>query len=193
VTRNILKIKYCAYLSTSEHLGQHLKTIRQFWNRPTLANTAEDDHGLFKELFYSWSCVGLRFSQSNRTRSTDQSLPPTLHLHSHIAEFCVCVWCTPHVITCLSNWLFKWNMSHTSITALLLTADDSSTSFSYISNYYCAPQQHSHLHVRRRSNLNCIDKDTVLRCKDWRPHCGHKTYWFILASCRHPARQKVRK
>jgi hypothetical protein len=81
-------------------------------------------------------------------------------------------------------------MSHTSTTALLLTENYSNKFFTYISNCCYAPQQHLHLRRRRRmrrrkrrrmsrgrrkrrrkrkkekSNLNCINKDAALRCKD---------------------------
>ena len=104
--------------------------------------------------------------------------------HAHVCGTC-------QVITHKSNWLLKWKKSLTSITALLLPDNYSSTFFSYSSNCYCAPQQHFHQHVRRRrSNLNRIDKDAVLRCKDWWPHWGNKTNRFILAPCRRQAGEK---
>ena len=46
---------------------------------------------------------------------------------------------------------------------------------------------------KEKKSLYRIDKDTVLRCKDWWPHWGHKTNWFILVSCRSQAREKVYK
>jgi len=45
----------------------------------------------------------------------------------------------------------------------------------------------------KKKNLNSIDKNNVLRCKDWWPHWSNKTNWFILACCRSQAREKVYK
>jgi len=72
----IITVYSFPHLSTS---GQHIKTISQLRNRLTLANTAQDDHSLIKELLHSWSFVALRNNQFTTTRSTDQFLPSALH------------------------------------------------------------------------------------------------------------------
>ena len=159
LTLKISTVYSFPHLNTS---GQHIKTISQLCNRLTLANTAQEDRGLIKELkFCCPEKLSVQQNYINWPIPTVCFTPSTVIMQNSVCV-CVCMYtaqystdswqinshtanhthvCGAHqVITHASNRLLKWKMSHASITALLLPDNYSSTSFSYISNCYCLAQ-----------------------------------------------------